>query len=291
MKRILITGSSGFVGKYLKGILKSMGYYCIGIDKIVDLDDLDEFYLHDLTTPFHIEISFDICIHLASAVWWIIFNIEHADIITYNNLINHNTVNIFHKSHGKQFLFFSTINVFETNSTFLHEKLWSIDQATWYAISKAISEKFFEGIVENLVVIRPTNIFGKNQIKSHEKVWESHVIPDLLHKISLADKNIEVFGDWSQIRNFVHVIDLCKFLVNIFWLKWKHYFNLRSEILITIWELSKELIEFAWKNLDIVYNTDYMKYEKFKIHNFDMSYPMRFGFINKFSSIVEWLQI
>jgi|GEM_PF-2486814 len=68
MKRILITGSSGFVGKYLKGILKSMGYYCIGIDKIVDLDDLDEFYLHDLTTPFHIEISFDICIHLASAV-------------------------------------------------------------------------------------------------------------------------------------------------------------------------------------------------------------------------------
>jgi nucleoside-diphosphate-sugar epimerase len=95
-----------------------------------------------------------------------------------------------------------------------------------------------------------------------------------LHKISLAESSIEVFGDGSQIRNFVHVVDLCNFLPKVFDIKGKHYFNLRSNILITIGELAKELIIFSGKDLVIKYNTDYMKYEKFRIENFDLNIPL-----------------
>lgn len=290
MEKVLITGSSWFVGSYLKKSLKDLWYYCIWIDRVENTDNLDEFYIHDLTTPLHTKIEFDICVHLASAVWWIIFNVEQADIITYNNLINHNTINIYNQSNGKQFIFFSTINVFETNMSFLHNKLWLIDQSTWYAISKAISEKFFEWIVNNLVVIRPTNIFGKNQIKTHKKIWESHVIPDLLHKISIAEESIEVFGDGSQIRNFVHILDICDFIPKTFNLQWMNYFNLRSNILITISELAQELIIFSGKKLTIKYNIEFMKYEKFKIYNFDMWYPIQNWFLNKLNSISMGLQ-
>ena len=148
---------------------------------------------------------------------------------------------------------------------------------------------FFSSWIENLTIIRPTNIFGKSQMKSHAKFWESHVIPDLLTKIAEAQDAIEVFWDGSQIRNFIHVDDINEFLLQILSLEWQYFFNLRSDILLSIGELAHELIEFSRKQVKIKFLPEFMKYEQMKICNFNTSYIESFGFRKVVDSIGSWL--
>lgn len=106
-------------------------------------------------------------------------------------------------------------------------------------------------------------------MKSHAKFGESHVIPDLLTKIESTETEIEVFGDGSQIRNFLHVDDITEFLTHILEIEGQHFFNLRSDILISIENLARELIEFTKKDISIRFLPDFMKYEQMRIKNFD----------------------
>ena len=196
--RILVTGSAGFVGKELvKKLQENNHHFVIGID-INHESQSDLFFHHDLTTSFPEAIEFDLCIHLASSVWGILFNTEKAGIIEYNNLINKYTLELLQKNGCDHMIFFSSINVFEGKDEFLHEKLTGLDQTSTYALSKAMSEMFFTSWVSNLIIIRPTNIFGQSQMKSHKKFGESHVIPDLLTKIEQANSEIEVFGNGTS---------------------------------------------------------------------------------------------
>lgn len=288
--RILVTGSAGFVGKELVAKLQSSWHFVIGIDINAE-NQSDIFFQHDLITAFTNSIDFDLCIHLASSVWGILFNTEKADIINYNNLINKFTLKILQDHNCDRMIFFSSINVFEWKHEFPHRKLLGLDQHSSYALSKAMSEMFFSSWIDNLIVIRPTNIFWKSQIKSHLKFGESHVIPDLLIKIDRASEGIEVFGDGKQIRNFLHVDDIIDFLLAILALEWQHFFNLRSSILISIGDLAEELIRFSKKNLSIHYLPEFMKYEQMNIENFDLEIPRTLWFSPSVDSIAYWLSI
>lgn len=288
--RILITWSAWFIWKELVRALKSEWHYIIWID--INNDEIsDEFYKHDLTIQFNKKINFDMCFHLASSVWWILFNTEKADMITYNNLLNKNILKTLNDNNCNKLVFFSSINVFEWEKVFPHEKLTWITQTSWYALSKAIWEMFFSSWIENLLIIRPTNVFWKSQMRCHERFWESHVIPDLIKKIDISNWEIEVFGDWTQIRNFIHVKDIIDFLILQLSFEWQKFINLRSEILISIWELTKELINISWKNITIKYKTEFMKYEQMKISNFDISIPESIWYKSKIKSIKEWLKL
>ncbi len=187
-------------------------------------------------------------------------------------------------------IFFSSINVFEGKDEFLHEKLTGLDQTSTYALSKAMSEMFFTSWVSNLIIIRPTNIFGQSQMKSHKKFGESHVIPDLLTKIEQANSEIEVFGNGSQIRNFLHVDDINEFLIKILDIPGQNYFNLRSEILTSIHELAHELIKFTGRNLSIKFLPEFMKYEQMRIQNFDIKPVQKHGFVSNINTISEGLR-
>lgn len=288
--RILVTGSAGFVGKELVRILKKDNHFVIGLD-IKEENQSDIFFQHDLTTSFGEEIKFDLCIHLASSVGWILFNTEKVDIIKYNNLINKYTLEILKKNGCNRMIFFSSINVFEWKNEFPHAKLTGLDQQSSYALSKGMSEMFFSSWIENLIVIRPTNIFWKSQIKNHSKFGESHVIPDLLIKISTASEWIEVFGDGKQIRNFLHVEDIIEFLLLILSFEGQYYLNLRSDILISIGMLAEELIQFSQKTLHIDYLPEFMKYEQMNIENFDIEIPRALWFAPRIDSIKYWLSI
>jgi len=288
--KILITWSAWFIWKELVRSLQENWHYVIWID--INSDNLsNEFYQHDLTIQFTKKIEFDLCFHLASSVWWILFNTEKADIITYNNLLNNNILKILNDNNCDKLIFFSSINGFEWEKDFSHSKLSWLTQESWYALSKAIWETFFWSWMKNLLVIRPTNVFWKSQMRCHERFWESHVIPDLIKKIEISNNEIEIFWDWSQIRNFIHVKDIIDFLIKQLDFKWQNYLNLRSEILITIWELTSELIEISWKNLKEKYLTEYMKYEKMQINNFDISTPVSKWYKANIKTIKEGLEI
>ena len=63
--KVLITGCSGFIGKYVCKEFVESGYEVIGIDKEPSDQEI-RFFQHDLTTRFNEKIDVDYCIHLAS---------------------------------------------------------------------------------------------------------------------------------------------------------------------------------------------------------------------------------
>jgi nucleoside-diphosphate-sugar epimerase len=274
--RILVTGSSGFVGSELVPILQSVGHYVIGID-IQHGDKSDKCVQHDLKTKFNLtDLKFDVCIHLASEVGGIMFNINQKNIDDENQLINNAVLEMCKSATCETLIFFSSINVFESNNSFHHGPLEKTDQVSPYALSKAKSELFFQDKFKNYIVIRPTNIFGKSQARIHEGYGESHVIPDLLKKIDTEEK-VEVFGDGTQIRNFIHVNDIVKFVVKTLDLKGDNYLNLRTNTTISIRQLITNLMEFRQSNKELFFNAEYMKYELFKIEEFDLTIPTSLG--------------
>jgi len=187
-------------------------------------------------------------------------------------------------------IFFSSINVFEVNQSFGQSRLLMMDQKTPYALSKARGEFLFAGEMNSCTVIRPTNLFGKSQRRKHSIVGESHVIPDLLEKIEQGG-DLKVLGDGTQVRNFVHVTDVCDFVVRNLLLSGQHFFNLRSEITITIGELARLLTEFAGRQVKVRFDHSYMVYELFRITDFDLSLPVEFGWKPKITKIEDGLLI
>ena len=284
---VLVTGASGFIGQFLCNKLIECGFSVIGIDKIQAQMNCD-LLIYDLTND-SLELDFECnsCIHLASAVGGILFNNNTAsDMVSYNNSINENINTLLKKINCERLFFFSSINVFENTNIFIEERLKIHPNITQYAISKAYGEKYFEKYFKNFIVIRPTNVFGMGQSKTHNTVGESHVIPDLLQKLS-DSKIVNVMGDGTQIRNFVHVSDITNFIIKNIYLDGIHYFNLRSNILITIRDLAVELAHFKKTHSEFFFQKEYMKYETLKMRNFENTISTNHGWNPRVSSISE----
>lgn len=279
---VLVTGSAGFTGQVLVAQLQAAGHQVTRID--IEPDYLSgTFIQHDLTKPLKQEIVADVVIHLASAVGGFLFNLKE-DLIETNDGVNANVLEICKKAGCDHLVFFSSINVFEVNHSFVHDRLVVVDQKSPYARSKARGEFLFSQGMPDCMIIRPTNLFGKAQRRKHQIVGESHVIPDLLRKIE-SGEDLHVFGDGTQVRNFLHVNDVCEFVVSNLAFSGQCFFNLRSDITITIAQLAKILIEFSGREINITFDPSYMSYELFRITNFDLTVPAHYGWNPKVQTI------
>ena len=249
---IIVTGGSGFIGQELIALL-SLKHRVINIDMVPSELDVYEI-IHDLTTG-PVDLEADFCFHLASATGGILFNQQEGSI-GYNAKLNKNTL----ATCGQiPIVFVSTLNVYEGVKS-VHER--PLKPSTPYAKSKLHGELYFLENANKLSIVRPCNIFGKSQISRFSQYGESHVIPDILHKIKNAETAIEVCGDGSQRRGFLHVSDMCNFLVSLLAEEKLMDYNICSNMIMSISELIDKLMKFAEKEVEIEYNNSYMKYEK-----------------------------
>lgn len=285
---VLVTGAAGFIGQYLCEHLISLGLRVVGIDKKVSATPF-ELVQHDLTEPFPTQVEAEVCVHLASSVGGIIYNnAAKADMVAYNTAINKGTAELLHKGGCRRMVFFSSINVFESNPVFEHGPLRIPPKLTSYAISKADGEQLLSKTFDNFMVIRPTNVFGRRQTRTHDKVGESHVIPDLMKKIQ-EHEVVTVLGDGSQRRNFIHVQDVVEFVARNLYLDGKHYFNLRSDLTISISELARELATFMKRDVSFVFDPSFMKLETLSIRDFDLTPVQKYVWAPRFQSIKSGL--
>lgn len=197
MKKILITGSSGYIGSHLCKMLNEE-YEIHGIDIVPPKVVINQFFMVDINKPFTgNEIIYDAVIHLAALVN--VSESEKRPISYYVTNIN-GTMNVINKMKTKNFIFSST-----GAATFCQSA---------YAISKRAAEDVVRSYCEmanmDYTTFRFYNVIGTSGINPTN--------PDGLFSKLIEAKttgNFTIFGnDYNTVdgtceRDYVHVDEVC----------------------------------------------------------------------------------
>lgn len=201
MKKILITGNSGYIGSHLSKLLKDE-YEVYGLDLVEPQAPVIEHYLCDIRKPFELEEEFDACIHLAALV-----NVGESEQKPIDYYITNltGTMNIINRINCKSFIFAST------------------GAAEGCASPYGISKRAAEDVVREYCTVHrpmPYTIFRFYNVIGSDGYDPTN--PDgLMFNLMKATMNgsftihgndYEQSWDGTCVRDYVHVMEICEAL-------------------------------------------------------------------------------
>ncbi len=165
--RVLVTGSSGFIGRFLIPALATRGHKVVGMDKRVGSDFGDYFrFIHadilNESAVSHAMQDVDLVVHLAA---------EHKDFgipeSLYHQVNVDGTENLLRsaaRAGVRKFVFFSSVAVYGNSQVPTHEEQTPAPDLP-YGKSKLLAEKRIEQWAteddrRQVVIVRPTVVFG-----------------------------------------------------------------------------------------------------------------------------------
>ena len=245
MKKILITGSQGFIGSYLCAEFLSKGYSVIGIDnfskygpitrphdnhlnfKLIEMDVID--LPNDKILPELEEVEY--IISGAAMIGGITYFHKYAyDLLATNERIMASTFDLAIKLHEKGILkrivAISSSMVFE-NTTIYPTPETNIKTCppplSTYGFQKLAVEYFCKGASEQYgvpyTIVRPFNCVGvgeEDAIGEHEvksgniRLMMSHVLPDIINKILKGQDPLRILGTGEQVRCYTNGKDIAR---------------------------------------------------------------------------------
>ena len=198
MKKVLITGNSGYIGSHLSKMLAD-SYEVYGLDvNAPQTDRLKDWYNVDIRRLFTVDQEFDAVIHLAALV-----NVGESEQIPIQYYITNlnGTMNVLNKIKTKNFIFASTGAAQDCGSA--------------YGISKRAAEDVVREYCtvhnpKDYTIFRFYNVIGSDGFAPTN--------PDgLMYNLMKAKEKGEftIFGndydtrDGTCIRDYVHVNEIC----------------------------------------------------------------------------------
>jgi UDP-glucose 4-epimerase len=244
MKKIVVTGSQGFIGSYICNEFLSQGYKVIGFDNyqkygqiVRPHDNHPNFKLYKINI---LDFEFleiieqeqpNIIIAGAAMIGGISYFHKFAyDLLATNERILAQTFDAAINGHKegwlKRIIVLSSSMVFEetTNYPTPESDIKKIPPpSSTYGFQKLASEYFAKGAWEQYglpySIVRPFNCVGIGEEKSiteHEvtsgnvKLMLSHVLPDLVNKILKGQDPLHILGEGNQIRCYTNGKDLAR---------------------------------------------------------------------------------
>jgi UDP-glucose 4-epimerase len=184
--KILITGSSGFVGSYL-------------IKKLANKHELIRYDLKNRQDVLNRKLlakklkGVDLVIHLAALIsanesWK-----KPQEYFNNNSLGTLNVITEALTAGVKKIIFFSSAAVLAK-------------PFTPYAVSKLAAEEIVKLYSDkiNCVIVRPENIYGLGQKEDYGYVIHSFI------KAVATNKSIKIYGNGNQSRDFIYIDDVIK---------------------------------------------------------------------------------
>ena len=258
--RYLITGSDGLVGSALKKELEN--------DEAVFINRSDaDLTSYTQTLDVFRKIKPSHVIHLAAQVGGIGGNLIHSGEYFRNNLlINLNVLESARIVGCERLISFMSTCVFPDKSPYPLREINLHNGPPHhsnfgYAYAKRMLEVQSTAYRKewncDFIVAIPTNIYGPNDNFS---ITEGHVVPALIHRMWLANKNrnnISVWGSGHPLREFVFSSDIAKLAI---WAL-NNYFSEEPIIFSSEIETSiNDLVDIVAKEFkfsgNIVYDTD-----------------------------------
>jgi nucleoside-diphosphate-sugar epimerase len=239
--KILVTGSTGFIGGYLVQELLEHGHDIVGIDNYSKYGKVAKSYdnhprytfvrgdVKDVELMKHLAADCDQIVALAAIIGGITLFHELAyDLLAENERIIASTFDAaiwaFKNRKLKKINVISSSMVFESTKTFPTpegEQLKCPPPLSTYGFQKLACEYFAKGALEQhklpYTIIRPFNAIGIGEKKAmmerevfsgNVKLAMSHVVPDLVHKILKGQDPLHIIGQGNQIRHYTYAGDL-----------------------------------------------------------------------------------
>ena len=220
--KVLVTGSAGFIGSHIYDLLFAMGYEVYGVDDLsggfmrnvsqkkfftkLDLRDRSK------TAAYIEKVKPDVIFHLAADATegrsqFTPFSAMDRNIVAYNNVL------IPAIKHGlKKMILTSSMSVYGAQQVPFKESM-DPQPEDIYGISKMSMEKTTHVLADvygfKYVIIRPHNVYGKNQnLSDPYRNVVGIFINSLLH-----GKGFYVYGDGTQKRAFSYIDDVAPAMV------------------------------------------------------------------------------
>ena len=287
--RLLVTGHAGFVGRRLMRALLREGHQVLGIDRRARDDrwSVRADVRHWRADPGALS-RFDACVHLASDVGGFLHNAASSRLVDYEVELLEAVTRVCRQLRCTRLVYTSSIAVFETSGAFTAGPVAASDQRTPYARAKAIGESLVARHFDDFAIVRPTNIFGPGQPAAGGVAGQSHVIPDLLRKLR-SPLPFEVLGDGTQTRNFIHVDDVAAFVLAALNSRASGWFNLRSELQLSINQLALALMKATGRHREVHHRAEFMAYEPAPIRAFDLAPALALGWRPKVGDLIAGL--
>ena len=172
--KILITGSSGFIGDYLFNYLNKLGYDVFGIDKVNKSRSTNNFFKVNILDYQKLnnkilEINPEIIIHLAARTD-LGFN-DKLENFSENTDGVMNIIKVCNETDSiEKLIFTSTILVCKVGYTSKNADFYNPQSI--YGESKAIGEKMIKKYLKKkFIIIRPTSIWGPSDGSNYESFF------------------------------------------------------------------------------------------------------------------------
>lgn len=210
-KKVLLTGGSGFLGRFITAKLKKLG-----INPNIPRSISDDLRRKEVCEK--VVKGIDIVIHAAGNVGGIGYNREHPGTLFYDNLVmGVHLLEEARKAKVKKFVAIGTICAYPkfTPVPFQEEDLWSgypEETNAPYGLAKKMllvqSQAYREEFGFNSIFVLPVNLYGPGD---NFDVSTSHVIPALIKKFVDAkirnEEFVSVWGTGNATREFLYVDD------------------------------------------------------------------------------------
>jgi len=196
MKKILVTGSSGYIGRHLLDVLPN--HYTVGLDRVFKPQSADKFILQNILEDKMVEGEFDAVVHLAGLV-----NVGDSvkNPMRYYETNVAGTLKMLEHVDYKHFIFASTGAAENPNSP--------------YALSKRVTEDMVRQYCQlnnkDCTIFRFYNVVGSAG-------YEPTNMDGLMYNLIKAGMETGVFNvygddydtyDGTALRDYIHVSEVC----------------------------------------------------------------------------------
>lgn len=221
---ILVTGGAGLIGSHLSEILVEQGHNVVVIDNLFlgTLDNLNkikgkiDFYNHEYEDKYFLswvvrEHSIEYVFHLAGLSSSPMFDWNESigscvNIIGFINLLE-----VCRDENIKRLMYASSSSIYG-ESEFQAEDV-KVEPPNFYAFTKYAMEHaariFYDTYQVQSIGFRFFSVYGRNE--RHKKQY-ANLISQFLWAME-DGKDIAIYGDGNQTRDFTYVLDICNALI------------------------------------------------------------------------------